>query len=122
MVVAQAAWVGLSAAPFRLPSPQTIARLEIPFCKSLRCAWSDQVEPPSWATRTDALGTNARDDEPMASGTKAMLEADRLAKSSDFVIAEFDHLVALGTVKVVVRRVAVVVLVCASVGEPELAK
>ena len=51
-----------------------------------------------------------------------MFQADLLAELADLVVAKLHHFVALRTVQVVVRGVAVIVLVGTSVREPKLSQ
>jgi len=68
-----------------------------------------------------ALLADAGDDQSVASDAKMMLSAQLVAKLLQFFVFEFEQLVALGAVKVVVLRIAVVVLVDGAAVEHEFA-
>src|SRR5438477_13051562 len=59
------------------------------------------------------------DQEAVAGGSKPMLQADRVAEPEDLVVAELDDPVADRAVQVVVRRITIVVLERAAIGQPE---
>lgn len=58
----------------------------------------------------------------MPLGAEAVVRADLVEQLEEFVIAEFDHLVAFRAVKVVVGRIAVVVLEGVAIGQAELSQ
>ncbi|GAC1467664.1 MAG: hypothetical protein NVSMB9_09530 [Isosphaeraceae bacterium] len=56
----------------------------------------------------------------MADGMETVLKAYGFAKAPNFLVAELHDLAARRAMKVVVRGIPVIVLVCAAVGQPEL--
>ena len=58
----------------------------------------------------------------MAGGTKPVGVTDRVAQLEDFVVAELDDPVARRAVQMIVRRIPVVMLERAAIGQPELAE
>src|SRR4051794_2807342 len=83
---------------------------------------SDQVEPSTRAAGSDALRADPGDNEAMTLGAEPVFLAHGLPHLADLVVAELDHLVALGAVQVVVRGIAVIVLVGRAVGQPKFPK
>jgi hypothetical protein len=82
----------------------------------------DQVEAAAGTPRPAARGTDPGDDEAVGRGPETVLGADRIPEPADFVVAEFDDLIALGTVHVVMRRITEIVLVGGAVGQAKFAE
>ena len=60
---------------------------------------------------TDAVATDAGDYQPVARDAELVLAAELVAKLLQLFVFEFEQLVALGAVKVIVLRIAIVVLI-----------
>ena len=69
-----------------------------------------------------AVRANSGDQKAMALGAEAVGHADFLPELENLVIPEFNHLIALGAVQMIVRRITVIVLERIAVGEPKFSK
>ena len=56
------------------------------------CEWSDPVLMPRLAAIAAAVGTEARDDQSVAPGTKLVLAGNGVADPGQVVAGEFDQL------------------------------
>ena len=86
-------------------------------------AWaSNQIQPPLGDTSAIAVGADAADDEGVAVRLEMMLPADVVNDRADGFVLELDDFAALLTDQVFMRRVAVIVLVGASIRQAKLAE
>ncbi len=79
-----------------------------------------KIQQPSRTLAAIARRTKAGDHKPVPLGAKAIFHTDGFANPANLVVAEFDHLIAFGAMQVVMRGVAVIVFVGASIGEAKL--
>ena len=83
---------------------------------------SDQIEPSPAVCGTGCKPSRPPDQEPVAGRSESVGPADLVAETEDLVVAELDDAIARGAMQVVVRRVAVIVLEGAAIGQPQLAE
>jgi hypothetical protein len=71
---------------------------------------------------TAAGGANACDQESVAGGAEPVREAHRVAQLEDLVVAELNDPVARRAMQMIMGRIAIVVLECAAIRQPQLAQ